>query len=279
MRVSILSDEISPDYTAACELAAEWGLKHFELRSWCHGRAPENMSDSAMQHIRQTADSFGIDFPSISPGLFKVSIDDEAALMRHRGDFQKRSYDLAEVLGARIVVLFPPIRRKGEGYDDWSPQVVADFRNAAEAAQARGLTLAIENEPICYGGTGQSVARFAAVINHPAAKVNWDPGNQLNAVPPPEDFRAGYAAVKPYQAHCHVKDYLVTRNAEGAINSQCVPPGEGQCDWLGQLQALKDDNYQGLLVLETHFTPKIAGSRNCFRALCRLMETVGIPVQ
>ncbi len=274
MRVSILSDEISVDYVAACELAAEWGLKHFELRSWCNGRAPENMGDATMHDIRRAAEGFGIDFPSISPGLFKVSIDDEAALARHRGDYQKRCYDLAEALGAGVVVVFPPIRRKGEGYDDWSLQVVDDFRAAAEAAQARGLTLAIENEPICYGGTGQSIAKFVAEVGHPAARVNWDPGNQLNAVPPPEDFRAGYAAVKPLMAHCHVKDYIVTETG-----ATCVPPGEGNADWIGQLQALKNDNYQGLLVLETHFTPRIAGSRNCFRALCRLLESVEVAVE
>jgi sugar phosphate isomerase/epimerase len=250
---------------AACELAADWGLKHLEFRLWMTTRAPDGMSDGDMARVRQVASDFGLDFPSVSPGLFKVKLDDPA-YAAHKGDFQQRCYDLAEALGAGIVVLFPPICGAHDQWLNWPAHVVDDLREAAENAARRGLVLALENEPICYGGSGPALAQLIAAINHPNMKANWDPGNHCSATG--EDFRPGYAALKPVHIHTHVKDYQ-------AGVSHALVPGEGGVDWIGQLRALQADGYDGLLVLETHFTPKIAGSRNCVHRLRELLAEIG----
>jgi sugar phosphate isomerase/epimerase len=271
MRISILSDEISVDPVAACELAADWGLKHLEFRLWMTTRAPHGMTDADMQRVRQTADSFGLDFPSVSPGLFKLKLDDPA-YADHCGAFQDRCYDLAEALGAKIVVLFPPICGDHALWFDWPARVVDDLRQAAANAATRGLLLALENEPICYGGSGPALAKLIAAINHPNMKANWDPGNHSHATG--EDFRAGYEALRPVHIHTHVKDY---RREEGLAISRpgAIVPGDGDVNWLGQLQALRQDGYTGLLVLETHFQPKIAGSRACVERLRELLAQIG----
>ncbi|MEN6304760.1 MAG: sugar phosphate isomerase/epimerase family protein [Armatimonadia bacterium] len=265
MKLSILSDEISVDPVAACELAADWGLKYLEFRLWMQFRGPNGMSDQDMQRTRKAADDYGISFPSISPGLFKLKLDDPA-YADHCGAFQDRCYDLAEALGAKIVVLFPPLCTSYDEWYDWPVRVVDDIRAAAERAAARGLTLALENEPACYAGGGQALAKLVAEINHPNLRANWDPGNHTHATG--EDFRAGYEALRPYHLHTHLKDY---RSGE----RMAVPPGEGDVDWPGQLQALKADVYDGLLVLETHFVPKIAGSKRCVDAVRRMLADLG----
>lgn len=266
MRISILSDEISVDPVAACELASDWGLRHLELRLWMNTRAPVGMSDADMQRVRQVAADFGLDFPSISPGLFKLRLD-SPEYAEHCGPFRERCFDLAEALGAPLVVLFPPLCDSFGEWDSYPEHMVADLRACAEAAAARGLTLALENEPACYGGSGQSLARLLAAIDHPAMGANWDPGNHTNATQ--EDFRAGYEALRPYHVHTHVKDY------DTSAGGSAIPPGQGDVDWLGQLQALQADGYGGLLVLETHFVPKIAGSRACVEGLRKLLAAVG----
>ena len=272
MRVSILSDEISRDPLSACELAAEWGLRHLEFRTYMKSRAPRDMSDSDMAAVARAASDFGLDFPSVSPGLFKVRMDDPT-IGEHRGTFRQRCFDLAEALGASTVVAFPPVRAEGHDWSDWPAQVVDDLRETAELAQQRGMTIALENEPVCYAGTGQTLAALLEEVNHPALRANWDPGNHCSATR--EDFRAGYAALRGKLAHCHVKDCMWDANG----NRRTVPPGEGSVDWLGQLQALVADGYDGLLVLETHFQPKIAGSRACFERICELLRQVGEPVE
>ncbi len=265
MKLSILSDEISSDPGSAAELAAEWGLKHFELRGWYRRRAPAGMSDEDMVGLRKTWQGFGLDCPSISPGLFKVRLDDPA-LEEHRGPFRERCFDLAEAMGARVVVCFPPILAEGEGWRDWPASVVEDLRGAAEAARARGLVLALENEPSCYGGCGLALAELVAEVGHPGLRANWDPGNHTHATG--EDYREPYAALKPYHVHTHVKDYA----GKGA---RAAPPGEGGVDWLGQLRALKKDGYKGLIVLETHFEPRIAGSQRCIQHMRDLLAQAG----
>jgi sugar phosphate isomerase/epimerase len=265
MRISILSDEISVDPVAACEVAADWGLKHLEFRLWMTTRAPNGMSEGEMRHVRQVADDFGLDFPSVSPGLFKIKLDNPA-YEAHCGDFQHRCYDLAELLGAGIVVLFPPICGDYSEWMNWPSRIVGDLRQAAENAEQRGLVLALENEPICYGGSGPALAKLIAEVDHPNLKANWDPGNHCHATG--EDFRVGYEALKPMHIHTHIKDYRPG-------TSHAIVPGDGDVNWLGQLQALQADGYQGLLVLETHFQPKIAGSRNCVARLRELLAQIG----
>ena len=264
MKLSILSDEISSDPVEAADLAADWGLKHFELRMWHRWRAPAGMTDEDMLAVRKVWEDHGIDCPSISPGLFKLRPDDPV-LKEHRGAFRDRCFDLAEAVGARVVVLFPPLLNPGDRWWDWTPWMVEDFRATAQAAATRGLTLALENEPACYAGVGQALAKLIAEINHPALRANWDAGNHTSATG--EDFRKGYAALRPYHVHTHVKDYA-------GRGSRALPPGEGAVDWIGQLRALKDDGYKGFLVLETHFEPRIEGSRRCVQQMRGLLKQV-----
>ncbi|MBC7289245.1 MAG: sugar phosphate isomerase/epimerase, partial [Armatimonadetes bacterium] len=233
MRVSMLSDEISSDPITAAELAAEWGLKHFELRMYYRQRAPQGMSDRDMEWLRQAWADFGIDCPSISPGLFKVRLDDPS-IGEHRGPLRERCFELAEALGAQIIVAFPPIMREGESWWDWPPEVVDDFRETAEMAQKRGLKIALENEPVCYGGSGQALAKLISEINHPALGANWDPGNHTHATG--EDHSDAYEMLRPFHIHTHVKDYA-------GKHSRAIPPGEGAVGWVDQLRKMKQNGY------------------------------------
>ena len=269
MRLSIISDEISRDPLTAAEIAAGWGLKHLELRSYYGTRAPRGMSDADITAVAKAADGFGLDVPSISPGLFKLTINDPA-IDDHRGDLGVRCLEMAEMLGARVMVVFPYIRTdREEPESEWPAEMVADFQRTADLAAERGITVAVENEPICYAATGQSLARLLDEIDRPNCGANWDPANHF--VYRPEDFRAGYQALGERIVHVHVKDHAV--DARGGRRT--VPAGEGAVDWPGQVRALLDDGYGGLMVVETHFGPKVAGSEAATRALLALLDEAG----
>ncbi len=273
MRVSIISDEISRDPLTAAELAARWGLRHLELRSYYGTRAPRGMSDADITAVAKAASGFGLDVPSISPGLFKLTIDDPA-IDDHRGDLGERCLQMAEMLGAGVMVIFPYIRSdRDEPDDEWPDALVEDFRRIADLAAARGITIAVENEPICYAATGPSLARLLNEIDRPNCGANWDPANHF--VYRPEDFRAGYQALGERIVHVHVKDHAV--DAEGGRRT--VPAGEGEVDWPGQVRALLDDGYAGLMVVETHFAPRVGGSEASVAALRAILDEAGEPVQ
>ena len=140
-------------------------------------------------------------------------------------------------------------------------------------AGERGITVALENEPICFGATGQGLARLLDEIDHPAVGANWDPGNYCTSTG--QDFRAGYAPLRGRIVHVHVKDQAF--DADGTRRT--VPAGDGRVDWAGQIDALLADGYSGLMVVETHFGPRVAASRASVEALCGLLAAAGEDVQ
>ncbi len=272
MRVSIISDEISRDPLTASEIAASWGLKHLELRSFYGDRAPRGMTASDVETVRSSAEQFGLDVPSISPGLFKITLDDER-IDAHRGDLRVQCLDMAEMLGATTMVVFPHVRPSPETPDDaWPPEVVEDLRETARMAADRNITVALETEKPCYGASGQSMRKLIEVIDEPNCGANWDPANHHAYTG--ESFEAGYEALRDVLVHVHVKDARI-EDGERTV----VPAGEGEIGWRAQVRALIEDGYDGLMVVETHFRPKVAGSRAATEALMDILREAGEPIE
>lgn len=272
MRVSIISDEISRDPLSAAELAAEWGIRHLELRSFYGTRAPRGMTARQIEQVAEAAASFGLDVPSISPGLFKIELDDPQ-IVEHRGELRMQCVDMAEMLGAKMMVIFPHVRPEGVADDAWPDEVVSDLQATADVAAKRGISVALETEKPCYGATGQSMARLLDEIDRPNCGANWDPQNHhaYNG----ESFRPGYEALGDRIIHVHVKDTKVDDDG----NRSTVVPGEGEVDWPGQIEALVADGYEGMMVIETHFSPKIAASKASAEALIAMLEEAGESIE
>jgi sugar phosphate isomerase/epimerase len=273
MKVSIISDEISRDPMTAAEIAAEWGIPHLELRMFYGTRAPLGMSAGDIDLARKAAETFGLDIPSISPGLFKLRLDDER-IEQHRGQLRVQCLDLAEALGSGMLVIFPHVRPTEETPDDaWPDEVVADLQETADLAAERGLLLALETEKPCYGASGQSMARLIDEIGRENCGANWDPQNHFSYNG--ESFRAGYEALGDRVIHVHVKDALVESDGK----RRTVPPGEGQVGWREQIDALIADGYGGYMVIETHFAPKVAASRASAEALLGMLRDAGEAIE
>jgi sugar phosphate isomerase/epimerase len=265
MKVGILSDELSPVPAMACEMAALYGIRYLELRGWYRHRAPLGMTEKDMREVREAADAWGLRFGSISPGLFKVPAD-SPEVAAHTGDFFAKCLDLCEVLGAKMMVSFTPIvpeERRGQ----WSPQLVEDFRALGEQAQARGITIAVENEPVCVASSAPLVARLVAEVNHPAVGSNWDPGN--DAFSGQSTGPQSYPLVAPHLRHVHVKDYLPGQH-------QVVDLGEGGADWRWILAQLKQAGYSGFLILEPHGRPQLTSTQRAVLALRRRLAEIGV---
>ena len=99
----------------------------------------------------------------------------------------------------------------------------------------------------------------------------WDPGNALMAGELP--YPDGYAAIKDFVVHVHIKDAALLPSAPAP---EWAVVGTGAIDFSGQLAALKRDNYNGWLSLETHLArpTKEAASRACLDGLQRLLAAV-----
>ena len=137
---------------------------------------------------------------------------------------------------------------------------------AVERAQEAGLVLALENEHECNVGTGAEARWVLDLIPSPFFGLVWDHGNE--AMMGSEPFPSGYSHVRGRVTHVHLKDV-----DEGGNWTKL---GTGIIDYPGQLRALAQDGYAGVLSLETHYEIPGGGlegatreSVAAIRALCQ----------
>jgi len=260
MKIAIVSDEISSDFSTAVEIGTDWGIRAFEIRGLCSGRVPY-VSQRDIERVLQVKEEFGIEISAISPGAFKVPVD-SAEAERHLEDMLPRTYELARRLESGLVIIFGFHKPKGS-QGKYPSRVVELLRKAAEDASREGILLALENEPGCWVDTGRAAAEIVKKIGHPKLRLNWDPCNSLSSGgnPYPEE----YEELKDLMAHLHIKDLR---------DGRYVPAGEGDVDWRGQLGALIRDGFDGYYTIETHYGPKVKASKRCLENLRRMVLEV-----
>ena len=138
--------------------------------------------------------------------------------------------------------------------DRWD-EIVAAYDEPVQMAEGEGVILGMENEYSTSLATALLTERFIREIDSSSVRAIWDPANEAHAEDDGETpYPDAYNRLKPLMVHAHLKD--ADRNPEtGEMES--VPVGDGKIDWLGQLQAFIDDEYDGHLTLETHWRPTL----------------------
>jgi len=255
MKVAIVSDEISSDFSTAVEIGTDWGIRAFEIRGLCSGRVPY-VSERDIEGVLGVKEEFGIEISALSPGAFKVPVDSDEA-ERHLEDMLPRTYELAHRLGTNLVIVFG-FHKGSQG--KYPSEVVDLLGRAAEGASREGIQLALENEPGCWADTGKVAAEMVRKVGHPNLRLNWDPCNSLSSggKPYPEE----YEELKDMMVHLHIKDLK---------GGKYVAVGEGDVDWRGQLRALLRDGFGGYYTIETHYGPKVKASKTCLENLRRMV--------
>jgi sugar phosphate isomerase/epimerase len=222
---------------------------------------------------------------AISPGLFKIPYPlgtreraslawlDDAMFQRwhsvrdqvkyHHQELLPASLEFARSLGVNLVVIFS-FHRGGHPAGRAPDEVLEILQDAAKQAAAAGLQLAVEVEDEFWADTGGRTAALAAMVDHPALGVNWDPGNAFMAGDTP--YPDGYQAVRAWVKHIHFKDAEVDPSGRRRYTVR------GQIDWAGQIQALTKDGYRGYISIETHLHPKVKIARDELEILRRLVE-------
>ncbi|MFA4044951.1 MAG: hypothetical protein HZRFUVUK_001759 [Candidatus Fervidibacterota bacterium] len=288
-KLSFISDEASQDFAVAVQIAKEFNLDGLELRSvW--EKAPHELSDEEVKLIAKMLKDASLQCPCIASPFFKCDFGDEEQYRQHI-QILRRCIQVAHELGTNLIRVFTFWRKEGE-QPSWD--AIADmFSEPIRIAESEGVILGIENEPSTNATNAAKVAELLSIIDHPNVKAVWDPGNDVfdpdREVPYPD----GYERIKGLIVHVHLKDGVWVAE-EGRFEP--VPLGEGEVDYVGQLRALKQDNYSGWLSLETHYRPKVAlpedivqmpkgsqfsfmgdvATRECLQNLFRLLSEVGV---
>jgi sugar phosphate isomerase/epimerase len=284
--VSVLTDEISPDFGHACEVASrEFGMGFVDLRE-AGGKNLMNWDAAQIADAQKVLERFKlrvaclatpifkVDWPAAPKSRFSPARDEFGASFTYaqQPELLERAFDLARTFNTDRIRIFDFWR-----LEDQKPHRSAIdevVRAAAVKAAARGLTLVLENEYACNTATGAEAARLLTAIPEKALEITWDPGNAQfrDEVP----FPGGYAPIpKQRIGHVHCKD--AARSADGK-KWEWMAMGKGVIDWAGQFRALKADGYRHAVTLETHWrgagTPE-ESTRQSYAGMKALLQKAG----
>jgi sugar phosphate isomerase/epimerase len=292
-RFGAVTDELDDDLDRALSIARDLGITAVELNQvW--GQNVVELPESAVARAERILGAGKARVIAIAPSCFKPCVLDHLPVGRVAEDPEvARHLELLEralALARRFDALFVRVfsfRRSGiVGLGNPSPRppdggsipeemldrIAEGLREAARRAEEAGVTLVLENVRSCWANTGVNTAAVLEAVDSPALRALWDPANDFvsGGVPYPN----GYEAVRPHMLHVHVKDARVVDAAAGL--TAWAPIGEGEVDYQGQIRALLEDGYPGVLALETHWRPAggsaESASRQSFAGLRALVR-------
>lgn len=278
MNLGIVADEIDRDFAQAVRAGTSLGLRRYEVRFLKSGRAP--MCDRGeLLEVERLAAGEGVEITALSPGLFKYAVD-EASFVRDLSEVYPRAAEWAHRWRLPGLIVFGfqkpgATEENGDGVpsDNPPPRIVEWLTRAGERAQADGLVLMIEPEPVCWADTGPATAAMIRGAGVSSLRINYDAGNVawMERRDPLDEFDE----VAPWIANVHVKDLLA--GARGSGKPQFVPAGEGIIDYRAHFARLRASGYQGPVSLEPHMDGNPRTIERCKRAFERLWASAGQP--
>ena len=146
MRISIFTDEISPDPQRAIQLAARWGLKYVEVRGLAGGRFPR-AQDSELAALWESVRDAGLSVSGVSPGFFKCSIADPSVPDELREQLP-RACEWAKRYGVDQLTCFAFAR---DGSNEVPAEVIDRLGQMADTVASHGCRLVLENEAVLEG--------------------------------------------------------------------------------------------------------------------------------
>jgi len=233
---------------AALEKIAEGGFVNVEV--WGNNKHldPRN-PDLEPREARRLCDGLGLRVTSIHAPFTLEHNDDPAARMREWESLVRRSLEQAEILGASQLVVHPVVAGRDESdseYREAAGRTEDSLLRLADAAGARGLSLAIENMPAHrsrrYGRNVAELYRFVASCGRDNLGLCLDTGHVVfNNGDPVAEFTGHLDRI----FNVHMND-----NIWGMHMDLHLVPGAGSVNWKAFREALGDPRFHGIIVLE-----------------------------
>jgi sugar phosphate isomerase/epimerase len=253
------TDVFAPDVAEAAAAMHKLGLRCAELRT-INGRS---ILEADKEELARALDALGqqhLEIVAVASPLLKCALADWPAQSR----LAERAFEIATLAGARIVRVFSGLR-EAEPHKSFE-RVVDLLQDLSDKAGRHGLVIGLENDRACNIATAQEMGGVLAAIDHSNLQVVWDPASAYISGEKP--FPAGYQMLDATRiALVHAKDCTLDGH-----KPVWAPIGEGDIDWQGQIDALAEDNYKGVVDLETYWP----GVHECVRNLKRMVESLAL---
>jgi sugar phosphate isomerase/epimerase len=264
-------DEISPDFTEQCRVAAGLGLKYVEIRSAWDVNILD-LKPEQLTTMKETLASHDLQVSSIGSPIGKIFIDE--AFPPHL-DRMRHAADVAHFFEAPYVRIFSFFMRPGANPAHHRDEVIDRMRALARVAEDADLILLHENEKEIYGDVPSRCLDIIQSVGSPHLRLAWDPANFVQVGVRP--YTDGYAILRPHVEYMQIKDALA---ADGTV----VTAGKGDGEVVPTIRALRHDGFDGFFSLEPHLSIGTAAGgfsgpelfRRAWRDFTDLLKAEGI---
>ena len=266
MKLGIITDGISQDVETSFQFLNEVGVEYADLQ-FIWNKEIGNQTDEEIKTVKRLMKEYGIKIGCLTrhnfAGLPAKSETLQSEAYKQHFEKYKRCFEIANELECSLVRIMSTKKEMilfgTHGADKWVTATgawdaqVELYREPVEYAEKMGTTIVTEN---CNGGQVTSnylAAKLIEELNSPILKILWDPCNALYCTE--KAFPDGYNAGKKYIGHIHIKDAKIDI-AKAKVEFRSLGQGDMAPYLLDVANALKEDNYQGIVSLEANYRPE-----------------------
>lgn len=282
-KLGVITDGISRDFEHALDVMNEFGLDYAELQ-FLWDKEVGSLSAAQVSKVQDLVRAHDVKVSCISRHVFGGpllgDVDRDHPAYREHIEALGRCIDMAKALDCSLVRLMS-FRKEmvlfgSHGAEVWNVSKGAwdKFLELMDLpvriAEEAGVTLVVET-----GNSAMITSAFLArklidELGSNSLKVLWDPCNSLYCNE--KAYPDGYVAIRgDYLGHIHIKDAEVdipkATIACTALNTGHMAP------YLADLaSALKADNYDGVISLESVYRPQGGSFEDGFRASVSILK-------
>ncbi|MGB2492031.1 MAG: sugar phosphate isomerase/epimerase family protein [Candidatus Puniceispirillum sp.] len=284
MKLGVICDGISRDLDHALAVMNEFDLEYAELQFvW-----DKEVGDHDAQEISKIKDLLEKHNKPVSclsrhvfAGLTTQNKPGDADHTRHM-DALKRVIDMAHQLSSPLVRIMTSKKEQIlwglNGAEQWNvakgawdslPPLIAP---AVELARAEGVQLVVETGNGTMVNSNYTACKLIDELDaKDVLKVLWDPGN--NCWCHELAYPDGFETVKDgYLGHLHIKDVLVD-TPKATLEVREMGTGQLAPLFAPMAQALRDNNYDGVISFESVYHTGDGDFENGFRKCIDLFKT------
>ena len=266
MKLGVICDGISRDLAHTLSVMNEFDLEYAELQ-FVGDKEVGDHSAAEIKNIDQLLRHHNKPVSCLSRHIFAgMTKDNKAgdALHTHHMDALKRVIEMAHIVGSPLVRIMTPKKEQIlfglHGAEKWNvaqgawDAILPLIAPAIDYARQANIKLVVETGNGTMVNSNYTARKLIDDLNaKDTLQILWDPAN--NCWCHERAFPDGYEEAKDgYIGHIHIKDVKVdTPRATLEVR----PMGEGQlADQFAPLaQALRDDNYDGVISFESVYHP------------------------
>ena len=276
-KLGVITDGISRDFEHALDVMNEFGLEHAELQ-FLWDKEVGDLSTAKVTKVKDLVSAHGVAVSCISRhifgGLSSGDLEKDSPTYLAHIDALRRCIDMAKALDCSLVRVMS-FRKEmvlfgSHGADVWNvskgawDKLVSLMVLPVQIAEDEGMTLVVETGNNALITSAYLGRKLIDELGTSRLKVLWDPCNSLYCNE--RAFPDGYETLKGgYLGHIHLKDALVDI-PKATVDCKALGEGHMAPDLEAIAKALKADNYDGAISLESVYRPDGGSFEDGFRA-------------